>query len=197
MIYEKEFRLVKEVYQQLSPAAREIAGLMATLPLASVLLYGGVLGGLGVIGFGGVAAIGVVTTAAAVAGVAYTVDLERELQPWLEAKAGSREAEAVAQGLALKKRAEEFLKEKFAKTFAEAVSAAPATASAASGPDPAPVVTVAQAPAMVVQLSGSGGAFNPVAVRMLSVSNGDAKPRAVKPGTRGGGTKAKSGKAGT
>jgi hypothetical protein len=169
MIYEKEFTRIKEIYRQLSPAAQEIAGLMALLPVASVALYGGLLGAFGIIGFGTVAALGLVATAAAAAGIACTVDVERELRPWLQRQKDRADARALEKGIALKKRAARYMAEKFSVRFSR-------VAGAAREGDALPQ---ASAP-VVIRLSGA--AFNPVALRMLSVANSDV---AGKPAVKG------------
>ena len=184
MIYENEFRRLKELRDALSPAAREIAGGLALMPVACVALYGGLMGGLGIVGLGGVIAIGAVATAGTVAAIAYTIDLEQELGPWLQRQAARADARAIAKGLRLKKKMDARLREAFGKTFAEAA---------------APVVAVAQAPvaaATPAPLHLSGAAFNPVAARMLSVANSDAAAKPAKPlkstARSGGGGKAKA-----
>lgn len=64
MLYEKEFRTLKDLHARLPEAQREIVSVLAALPPIAVVLYGAVMLPLGLMGIGGLLTLATASTLA-------------------------------------------------------------------------------------------------------------------------------------
>lgn len=156
MLYEKEFRALKDIHARLPDAQREIVEVLAALPPLAVVVYGAVLLPLGIIGIGGLLTLSVASTLATGAMMAQAT--------------GQLDAQKLA---ALPKRVLQVLEQAFASP------------DAASAPQPvaaAPVATAQSAPdATVITMQSP---FNTAALRTVAAAN-DAPGKAPKPAAKG------------
>ena len=156
MLYEKEFRALKDIHARLPQAQREIVEVLAALPPLAVVVYGAVLLPLGIIGIGGLLTLSVASTLASAAMMAQAT--------------GQLDAQKLA---GLPKRVWQALEKSFASVDAastpQPAAAAPA-ATAQAAPDAATVTM--QSP------------FNTAALRTVTAAN-DAPRKAPKPAAKG------------
>ena len=156
MLYEKEFRALKDIHARLPQAQREIVEVLAALPPLAVVVYGAVLLPLGIIGIGGLLTLSVASTLASAAMMAQAT--------------GQLDAQKLA---GLPKRVWQALEKSFASVDAastpQPAAAAPA-ATAQAAPDAATVTM--QSP------------FNAAALRTVTAAN-DAPRKAPKPAAKG------------
>lgn len=78
MMYEKEFALLKSIYEKLPEPSREAVKMIAYIPLGAVLIFGVGLMPLGIIGLGGVLVMVVLSFAASITVVAFCVPFEED-----------------------------------------------------------------------------------------------------------------------
>lgn len=156
MLYEKEFRALKDIHSRLPQAQREIVEVLAALPPLAVVVYGAVLLPLGIIGIGGLLTLSIASTLASAAMMAQAT--------------GQLDAQKLG---GLPKRVWQALE----KTFADV--------DAASAPQPAavaPAATAQAAPdAATVTMQSP---FNTAALRTVTAAN-DAPRKALKPAAKG------------
>lgn len=156
MLYEKEFRALKDIHARLPDAQREIVEVLAALPPLAVVVYGAVLVPLGIIGIGGLLTLSVASTLATGAMMAQAT--------------GQLDAQKLA---ALPKRVLQVLEQAFASL------------DAASAPQPAAAAPVATAQsasdATVITMQSP---FNTAALRTVAAAN-DAPRKAPKPAAKG------------
>ncbi|MCC7037060.1 MAG: hypothetical protein IT560_07090 [Alphaproteobacteria bacterium] len=156
MLYEKEFRTLKDIHARLPDAQREIVEVLAALPPLAVVVYGAVLVPLGIIGIGGLLTLSVASTLATGAMMAQAT--------------GQLDVQKLA---ALPGRVWQALEKAFtsldAASTPQPVAAAPAATTQAA-PD-ATVITM-QSP------------FNTAALRTVAAAN-DAPRKAPKPAAKG------------
>lgn len=156
MLYEKEFRALKDIHARLPDAQREIVEVLAALPPLAVVVYGAVLVPLGIIGIGGLLTLSVASTLATGAMMAQAT--------------GQLDAQKHA---ALPKRVLQVLEQAFASL------------DAASAPQPAAAAPVATAQsasdATVITMQSP---FNTAALRTVAAAN-DAPRKAPKPAAKG------------
>lgn len=156
MLYEKEFRALKDIHARLPQAQREIVEVLAALPPLAVVVYGAVLLPLGIIGIGGLLTLSVASTLASAAMMAQAT--------------GQLDAQKLA---GLPKRVWQALEKTFASVDAASTpqpAAAAPTATAQAAPDAATVTM--QSP------------FNTAALRTVTAAN-DAPRKAPKPAAKG------------
>ncbi len=155
MLYEKEFRTLKDLHARLPDAQREIVSVLAALPPVAVVLYGAVMLPLGLMGIGGLLTLGVASTlATAVMMAGATGQLDADKLTSLPARAWS--------------------------AIEKAFTSAPANAA----PQPAatgPAIAAEAAPAASVTMQAP---FNTAALRSVAAAN-DAAPKAPKAATKG------------
>lgn len=156
MLYEKEFRALKDIHARLPQAQREIVEVLAALPPLAVVVYGAVLLPLGIIGIGGLLTLSVASTIASAAMMAQAT--------------GQLDAQKLA---GLPKRVWQALEKSFVSV------------DAASTPQPAaaaPAATAQAAPdATAVTMQSP---FNTAALRTVTAAN-DAPRKAPKPAAKG------------
>ncbi|HYD17818.1 MAG TPA: hypothetical protein VEF76_05010 [Patescibacteria group bacterium] len=156
MLYEKEFRRLKEIYQALPEAQREIVGVMATLPPLAVVIYGAVLAPLGLIGIGGIITLAGFATAGTAVMMARATGLAT--------------AESVAA-----------LATRMGRAIDSVLTVAPSSAQEMQPTGSSPAIAAAPVSTATITMQRP---FNTAALRTVTAAN-DAKPKPPKTAAKG------------
>ncbi len=155
MLYETEFRILKDLHARLPDAQREIVSVLAALPPIAVVLYGAVMLPLGLLGIGGLLTLATTSTLATAVMMAGAT--------------GQLDADKIAS-----------LPARLWHAVENAFTTAPATAA----PQPVvsgPAIATSTAPAASVTMQTP---FNSAALCSVTAAN-DAAPKAPKTAAKG------------